>query len=223
LNVSPSYSALDALVNLHRLDETLLESLVTTATNGLHLLGGPEQPTEVKATNAELAQLFNLLEAQYRYVVVDCSGRFDAMSRLLADLSNRILMVAQNDLVSLWSAGRIHEILQQGNLRVGLVVNRYRKISGFGGRDIEKATGCDLLWKLPSDYASVIEAIDKGVPVVTQAKKEIGRSFRALAELLIVDGHGGEPGGSSPPLVPAPIPGGPGLRPVALRRAAWES
>ena len=89
-------------------------------------------------------------------------------------------------------------------------MNRYRRVAGFGKRDIEKATGCDLLWKLPSDYASVTLAIDKGVPVVTQANKEIGRSFRALAELLIADGHGGEPGGSSPPLVPAPIP-------------AWES
>jgi AAA domain-containing protein len=44
LNVRPSFGVLDALQNLHRMDETLLEALVTTATDGLHLLAGSPQP-----------------------------------------------------------------------------------------------------------------------------------------------------------------------------------
>ena len=59
---------------------------------GLHLLAGPPQPNATTATTAELTRLFDLLVTRYRYVVVDCSSRLDDTTRLIADLSNMVLM-----------------------------------------------------------------------------------------------------------------------------------
>jgi pilus assembly protein CpaE len=224
LNVRPSFGVLDALENLHRMDETLLESLVTTTTYGLHLLAGPPRPYTNVVTTAELARLFDLLVRRYRYVVVDCSGRVDNTTRLLADLSNTVLMVAQTDVVSLWSADRIRLFLDEGakHNRLRLVLNRYRKIPGFAEEDIEKATGCQLLWKLPNDYQLIAPAINKGVPIAAQGNQELSRSFRSLAQLLATNGDHDEPGLAEPPGVPVPAPKSGGPRRLPPRREAWE-
>jgi Flp pilus assembly CpaE family ATPase len=152
----------------------------------LHLLAGPQQPYTTAPAAAELARLFDLLVSHYRYVVVDCSGRMDQTTRLLSDLSNVVLMVVQTDVVSLWSAGRIRSFLEESNGRkhLRLVMNRYKKIPGFSDEDVEAATNCKVLWKLPNNHQAIAPAIDKGTPVALQDSLDIGRSFRGLAALL---------------------------------------
>src|SRR5579862_1835325 len=186
LNVRPSFGVPDALENLHRLDASLLEGLMTTCKDGLQLLAGPQQPYPAVPTPAELARLFDLLVNHYRYVVVDASSRLDPTTRLLSDLSNAVLMVAQTDVVTLWSAGRIHAFLEEGTGRdrLRIVLNRYKKIPGFTDQDIEQVTNCKVLWKVPNAFQSVSPSIDHGTPVVLQEGPEISRSYRALAETL---------------------------------------
>ena len=186
LNLRPSFGVPDALENLHRLDASLLDGLMTTAKDGLHLLAGPQQPYQSVPTPAELARLFDVLVNHYRYVVVDASSRLDATTRLLSDLSNAVLMVAQTDVVSLWSAGRIQAFLEEGagRNRVRMVLNRYKKIPGFTDEDVEHSTRCKVLWKIPNAFQSVSPAIDHGAPVVLQEGQEVSRSFRALAAAL---------------------------------------
>lgn len=186
LNLRPSFGVPDALENLHRLDASLLDGLMTTAKDGLQLLAGPQQPYASMPTPAELARLFDLLASHYRYVVVDASSRLDATTRLLSDLSNAVLMVAQTDVISLWSAGRIHAFLEEGagRNRLRMVLNRYKKIPGFTDDDVEFSTRCKVLWKIPNAYQAISPAIDHGTPVVLQDSQEVSRSFRALAAAL---------------------------------------
>jgi pilus assembly protein CpaE len=186
LNVRPAFGVFDALQNLHRLDSSLLKGLMTQCKGGLQLLAAAQQPFSVEPTAAELARLFDLLVSHFRYVVVDCSGRVDGVCRLLCELSNSVLLVSQADVVSLWSASRMRPFLEEGATpdRVRLVLNRYKKIPGFTDEDVEKATDCKLLWKLPNNYQATAPAIDKGMPVAFQENTDIGRSFRALAATL---------------------------------------
>ncbi len=186
LNARPTFSVMDALQNLHRMDASLLEGLMTSTKDGLHLLAGPQQPYTTAPAAAELARLFDLLVSHYRYVVVDCSGRMDQTTRLLSDLSNVVLMVVQTDVVSLWSAGRIRSFLEESNGRkhLRLVMNRYKKIPGFSEEDVERATTCKILWKIPNNYQLIAPAIDKGTPVAAHDSQEVSRAFRSLADLL---------------------------------------
>src|ERR1700683_1065440 len=167
LNVRPRFGVPDALENLHR-------------------LAAPQQPFHAIPTPAELARLFDLLVNHYRYVVVDASSRLDSTTRLLSDLSNAVLMVAQTDVVSLWSAGRIHAFLEEGTgrNRLRMVLNRYKKIPGFTDEDVENATRCKVLWKIPNAFHAISPAIDHGTPVVLQEGQEVSRSYRALAAAL---------------------------------------
>lgn len=186
LNLRPSFGVTDALQNLHRMDASLLDGLMTPTKEGLHLLAGSQQPDPATPTAGELARLFDLLVNHYRYVIVDCSGRVDATTRLLSDLSNAVLMVAQTDVVSLWSTSRIRPFLEEtnGKGRLRLVLNRYKKIPGFTEEDVEKATNTKILWKVPNNFQLIGPAIDKGEPVASMVDQEVSRSFRSLAELL---------------------------------------
>jgi len=196
LNARPSFSVIDALQNLHRMDASLLEGLMTSTKDGLHLLAAPQQPYAAAPAAAELARLFDLLVSHYRYVIVDCSGRMDQTTRLLSDLSNAVLMVAQTDVVSLWSAGRIRIFLEEGPARhrLRLVMNRYKKIPGFTEDEIEKVTNCKILWKIPNNYQLIAPAIDKGAPVAAHDNQEVSRAFRSLADLLALAPSAAEEG-----------------------------
>jgi pilus assembly protein CpaE len=186
LNLRPQFTIIDALQNLHRMDGSLLDGLMTPYRNGLHLLAGAQQPHNAVPTASELARLFDLLVNQYHFVVLDCSGRMDGMMQMICDLSNAVLLVTQADVVSLWSAGRIYAFLQEGagRDRLRIVINRYKKIPGFTDEDVEKATNCKVLWKVPNNFQLVAPAIDKGSPVASQGNHEIGRSYQGLAAAL---------------------------------------
>ena len=186
LNVRPQFGVLDALQNLHRMDFSLLDGLMTNTREGLHLLAGPQQPYPAEPTPGELARLFDLLVNHYRFVIVDASSRLDPTTRLLSDLSNAVLVVAQTDVVSLWCASRIHTFLEEGTGRdrTRIVLNRYKKIPGFGDEDVQQVTNCKVLWKVPNAFHAVSPSIDHGSPVVLQEGPEISRSYRGLAAAL---------------------------------------
>ena len=186
LNARPAFGISDALQNLHRMDSSLLQSFLTPCKGGLQLLAGPQQPLQLAPSVGELARLFDLLVSTFQYVIVDCSNRTDALFRMIADLSNAVLLVTQADVVSLWSAARMRSFMEQGagRDRTCLILNRFKKIPGLSDEDVYKVTNCKLLWKLPNNFHAVGPAIDKGSPIALSDSNELGRSFRALASVL---------------------------------------
>lgn len=186
LNLKANFGIADALQNIHRMDGTLLDGLVTPHRSGLHLLAGASQVQSTAAGPPEIARLFDLLVNNYSYVIVDCSTRMDIPMKVIAELSNMVLLIAQTDVVSLWSAGRMHTYLKDvvGRDRMRLLLNRYKKIPGFSYDDIENASGCPVLWQVPNHYQAVAACLDKGTPIVLHSKEEVSRSFIELAALL---------------------------------------
>jgi pilus assembly protein CpaE len=186
MNLKPVFNVADATRNLHRMDASLLESFMTRHSGGLQLLAGTNVPAAADPSTAEFVRLFDMLVTHYRYVVVDASSRFDAASRLIASLSETVLLVACSDVASLWSAARVQQYLGEtgSRERVRLVLNRFRKVPGFSEADAEAAVGAKLLWRIPNQYFAISGAIDRGTPVMDQRNSEIARCFAGLAQEL---------------------------------------
>jgi pilus assembly protein CpaE len=186
MNLKPAFTVADAMRNLHRMDASLLESFMTRHSGGLLLLAGTNVPAGVDPSTAEFVRLFDMLVTHYRYVVVDASSRFDAASRLIASLSETVLLVACSDVASLWSAARVQQYLGEAGSRerVRLVLNRFRKVPGFSEADAEAAVGAKVIWRVPNQYFAVSSAIDRGTPVMDQRNSEIARCFSGLAQEL---------------------------------------
>ena len=186
LNAKPQFTVADALRNLHRLDSSLLESFMTQQDKGLHLLAGTTNPSADPTSNSELARLFDLLVGNYQYTVVDFSTRLDSTARLICNLSETVLIVAQADVASLWSAARIVQYLSDtgGRERIKLVLNRFRKVPGFEDRDTENAVGAKILYKIPNSYFAISGAIDRGNPPMRSGSSDVARAFSGLASAL---------------------------------------
>jgi pilus assembly protein CpaE len=186
LNVKPVFTIADATRNLHRMDSSLLESFMTRHSGGMQLLAGTNLPAAIEPSTAEFVKLFDMLVTHYKYVVVDNSSRLDSASRLVANLSECVLLVACTDVASLWSAARVQQYLgETGNReRLRLVLNRFRKVPGFSEADAENAAGVKLLWRVPNQYFAISSAIDRGSPVMEQSHTEIARCFSGLAQEL---------------------------------------
>src|SRR5580698_5634222 len=186
MNLKPVFNVADATRNLHRMDSSLLESFMTRHNSGLQLLAGSSVPAAVDPSTAEFVKLFDMLVSHFRYVVVDASSRFDPATRLIANLSETVLLVACTDVASLWSAARVQQYLGEtgSRERVRLVLNRYRKVPGFSESDAETAVGAKLIWRVPNQYFAISTAIDRGTPVMEQSHTEIARCFSGLAQEL---------------------------------------
>src|SRR6202166_2978849 len=189
LNLRPNFTVSDAVTNLHRLDSSLLESFMARHDGGLRVLAGAGSPAPTEPSSSDFARLFDTIAGLFRYIVVDASSRLDSATRLVSNLSEKILLIAHADVASLWSAGRVAQYLGESGSRhrVALVLNRYRKVAGFNEAETEGAIGAPVLWRIPNQYFAVSTAIDRGIPVMQQGNSEIARSISDLAEFLTKD------------------------------------
>jgi len=189
LNLKPAFSVTDAITNLHRLDSSLLGSFMAQDSGGLQVLAGAAVPSIVEPSVSDFARLFDTMAGLFRYIVVDASSRLDSATRLVCNLSEKVLLVAHADVASLWSAGRVAQYLGESGSRdrFALVLNRYRKVAGFNEAETEAAIGAPVLWRIPNQYFAVSTAIDRGVPLMQQGNTEISRSIWGLAEYLTRD------------------------------------
>ncbi len=186
LNLKPAFTVSDALTNLHRLDSSLLDSFMARHERGLQVLAGSALPTAIEPSAADFARLFDTMVGLFHYIVVDASSRLDSATRLVSNLSEKVLLIAHADVASLWSAGRVAQYLGESGSRdrFALVLNRYRKVAGFNEEETEAAIGAPVLWRIPNQYFAVSSAIDRGVPLMQQGNTEIARSISGLAEYL---------------------------------------
>jgi pilus assembly protein CpaE len=187
LNLRAQFTVLDALNNVQRLDRTLLETYLVGTTSGLQVLAASDRPQSEELIGSDFARLFDVLVANFKFVVVDLSSRLDRAVKIVADLSDNILLVAQPDVASLWSAAKLHDFLGEafGSARVRLVLNRFRKIPGFSDNEVESATRLKVLMRIPSQFQLVAGCIDRGIPVSQQNHSDLSKSYHELASLLV--------------------------------------
>ena len=185
LNAKPKFTVQDVISNLHRLDQSLLQSFVTHCDSGIHLLAGSAEPLPQENTSGELAAFFDQLTTQYCHVVVDASTRFDRMLGMIYEHSHTVLLTATTELASLWCAAKMQRYLDRfGTNKLKLILNRFRKIPGLTDAEIESITHTKLVCKVPNQYAAVAAAIERGTPLAQQDHSEFSRSLLELANLL---------------------------------------
>ncbi len=189
LNLKPAFTISDAISNLHRLDSSLLDSFMVRHDRGLQILAGAGTPVAIEPAASDYARLFDMMLGMFHYIVVDASSRLDSVTRLVANLSEKILLIAHANVASLWSAGRVAQYLGESGSRdrFALILNRYRKVAGFNEVETESAIGAPVLWRIPNQYFAVSAAIDRGVPLMQAGNTELARSISGLAQHLTKD------------------------------------
>jgi pilus assembly protein CpaE len=185
LGVEPRFSVVDALENIHRLDDAFLRSLVIRTRSGVDLLASSDRMLTMPIDAARIRALVDVASHQYRYTVLDVQ-RSEASALDALEAADRIVVVANQELATVRGAGRITDPLQRryGRDRIAVVVSRYDLRGEIGQTDIERAVGLPVHHVLPSNYRLALQALNNGQPLVIGNHSDLAGSFRALASDL---------------------------------------
>jgi pilus assembly protein CpaE len=120
-------------------------------------------------------------------VICDLSHSFNDVSLEIFDAARNILVTTLLNLPAIRSSRRCLEVFKQLNYlrdedKVRIVINRYVPNRDIDVSQLEETLHYPVFWKIPNDYATVIDAVNTGTPVNdVNPDSEVARSFRALA------------------------------------------
>jgi pilus assembly protein CpaE len=190
LDIIPDYTIQDVAENITRLDYAMLKRSLTRHDCGAFLLPRPvEMADHLPLAPDELRRVISLLKATFTHLVIDLSKSYGPLDIAAMEASDDILLVTQLDLPSLRNAVRLMQFLQQQNGlidKVRIIVNRL----GLEDNQISLAKaletlGHEVYLQIPNDYATMVEARNNGVPLLTQAPRaKLTKSIQQLAQLL---------------------------------------
>ncbi len=188
LGVRPRFTVLDAIENLHRLDKDFLKELVAKHKSGLEILAGSEQFDRPNAQDAGgIEELLRVLARMYEYVVIDAGNWINAAAVAGLYAADTIFLVANPDVPSIRNAQRLIERVRQisaGSDRVKVLLNRVTDQLMIAPKQIETALGYSVHHQFTSDYATVAQALNSGVPLTMTDNSQISEQFSAFTRQL---------------------------------------
>ena len=195
LGISPTYSFVDAIRSLRRLDDTLIETAFARHESGLRLLAMPEDLQDAgHFTSADLFVLVGTLRRYFTHVVVNLGGvpALDFLFVMLGRADQTMLLVEQ----SVPSCKQNRALLQKlrdnkvNTDHVSLIVDRYLPSVPPNAETIAKGFGLPLLSTLPSSGMARLTMMNSGESLFTSAPRDpYTTTVRKLA-LDAAQGHG---------------------------------
>lgn len=185
LGVEPRFSVIDALENIHRVDESYFAGIVEKTEVGVHLLASSARALHAPVEPKRLRALLEAAARAYRTTVLDVPrsdpGMLDAL-----DGATRIVIVTSQEISSLRNAANLAEALRRryGQSRVKVVINRFNRDAVIAQADIEKVVGGSIEHLIPSDYRSALDALNSGRPLVVGDESRLADSVQRFARDL---------------------------------------
>jgi pilus assembly protein CpaE len=189
LNLKSQFSVSDALASAARLDPVLLETFMSR-TNGIFLLPGPQKYQSggtAPTSSASLAKLLRVITQSFTHVFIDMPSSLEQEHlQTVTDMSENVLVVFTPELPAIWRTHRLLLFLSTTGCanRLRLIVNRDSKQYELSASEMTKILNYPIYWKLPNNYASAIQAINSGKPIVSVNHSGLSASYRKLAHDL---------------------------------------
>lgn len=152
----------------------------------LYVLSDPSYIEQSESlTTQQITTLFSALKKVFPYIVVDMSSNIDPISLKILDSSDWIMFTTIVNIPAIRNAQRCLNLFRSRKYpsnKVKIVINRYMENDEIKIEDIENTLGESVYWKIPNNYFTIMEAINKGVSISeVNAESNIGNSFRDFA------------------------------------------
>ena len=188
LNLRPTYSVVDALENPDRLDASFLQGLVVRHASGLVVLPGPTRIERGHLVAEQVQMVLEIIRSHFDHVVLDLRHDLDPGTITALEAADTIFFLTGLTVSALRSgAAGIAAFRHLGlNLqRVKAVVMREGTGEDVTIKHAHETLGLPIHWRTPSDYPTVVSAINSGQPVVSASpRSKIARNLRELAGSL---------------------------------------
>jgi len=184
LGMAGEFSTLDALRDPERLDPTFLRKLTAQHSSGLYVLCAPGQFARTNITNQAINKLIEVACRTFEYVVIDAGSRWDLAETRLFDMVSTIYLVTQIGIADLRNSNRlITGCLQPYAQKLEIVLNRHKdEMFSIEVQAIEKALKRQAQWRIPNDYAAVLEMQNTATPLALK-DSGIQRAIQKMARI----------------------------------------
>lgn len=202
-DLAPERGLLEALKQVHELDNLAIEAFTAKHSSGMRLMA-PLPDVEVVVdfdVPEHVRLLLPILKSRFANTVFDVPRHIDEVSAPVLRDSDEIVIVLQQSLPSVRDALRLKNTLVS-NLEIGsdmitYVVNRHLKGGSIEVSDIKEALGLNdgELVLIPNHFKAVGQAIDVGKPIaeiaagspVTKALQYLQRKLMKIEQPAAVE------------------------------------
>jgi pilus assembly protein CpaE len=189
LNMNPSYSITDVMMNTTRLDASFLKGVIARHGSGIHVLAEPKRIEEgVALASEDLVKMLSLLKSMFSYIIIDTETGLNNKTMTALKMADTIVLTSVLSLPGIKNIQRYLNYFDKMDLKhkIMLVVNRYLKKGEIKLEDAVRILNHTIQYSFPNDYEDAMQCLNKGVPLSTGApKSELTASFNEFAELLI--------------------------------------
>jgi pilus assembly protein CpaE len=181
------YSVLDALNNLHRLDQSYWSALISNGLPGLEVISAPQALVSKQQPNQEQVQnMLTFVRGQYDFSILDLGRSLNLTAMNALDEIDETYLVTTLDVPALYRSKQIIQTLSgvgYGRERLRLVLNRMPQKLDITPDELEKMMSLPVFATLPNDYPSLYESYSEGslLPANSRLGKELNRMALKVA------------------------------------------
>jgi pilus assembly protein CpaE len=192
LDLTPNLQLEEITSNPERLDEQLMEVMLSRHETGLAVLAAENTLRDYGSINAELiTHMLDMASAKFDNVVIDMPRVWLPWSQDVLEGCDKAFVVTEMTVPGLRAAHRLITAMSDkcdGEVEMSVLVNRCRpRLIGRGINSLRRSDAEDMLGKrlggfVFEDYRLVREAIDRGVPLYEIDKNN--KIDKDLSEIL---------------------------------------
>lgn len=187
LNLNPIFDVSYVMKNfVNKKEEEFLKSFEQYKNSSLYVLSDPTYIEQAERISPqEIVSLFKAMKKVFTYIIVDMSSAIDENSLKILDFSDLIFFTTIVNIPAIRNAQRCLNLFKSRhypNDKVKIIVNRYMDNDEIKIEDIENTLGEKIYWKIPNNYFTIMDAINKGVSISeVNSSSNIGNNFREFA------------------------------------------
>jgi len=192
LNINQAYSVLDAVNDVYRCDQTLIDTAFSKHASGLYLLSLPEDLVGRPAINFdEFLKLLQVLRGLFSSIVISFDGHMplEGLAGIVTQCERSLLLSDQSIIKSRHSKYLLRALrLEDCPLdRAALVVDNYRRRIGLEPDNLAEILDLPLLGTLSASVGNArVQAMNAGESIFAVAPKDVFcADIRRMASALL--------------------------------------
>jgi pilus assembly protein CpaE len=184
-----TYSILDAVNNIHRLDLHYWKALVSNGIPGVEIVSAPlALASKTQPKDEQIRHVIGFARPYYDWTLVDLGRSLSRMAMAALEEIDEACVVTTLEVPALHQSKQVIQTLLDsgyGKQRIRLILNRAPKRLDITPGELEKMLGIPIFCMIPNDYAELYEAYAEGrmVGKNTDLGKQMARLAGKLASM----------------------------------------
>ena len=187
LNIEQKFNIDYILKNIENSDNNLFLSLLNNYQNtNLYVFSMQDEINlKTKINIQTINKILNALKNLFSYIIIDLTSVIDERTVSILNTMDLILLIGLENLASIRNLQKCRELFDNMGYnkdKVKLIINRHIENSEITIKDIEKTTSKEVFFKIPNNYLTLIDAINRGQALgEVNSQSNIAKAFKNLA------------------------------------------